>query len=279
MTPFSSKGFHPFHLVSPSPWPLLTSLSVFFVVLGTLNFLVKGDSAFVALPLSGLFSLLLCVTQWWRDVVKEMLFLGTQSNSVLSSLNLGFSLFIVSEAVLFLSLFYCWVSMTLSPDTVYGLTYPPKGIILTSITLIPFANTVLLISSSLTATIAHQYLSNNELSVTVANSKCMGMLLRTIGLGIIFLILQFSEYNQSSMTMTDSTFGSLFYSITGLHGSHVLIGILFLSVNFWRMMGGHFTPSSHFGFVASVWYWHFVDFIWLIVLALVYVWPAYQLLS
>ena len=66
-----------------------------------------------------------------------------------------------------------------------------------------------------------------------------------------------------SFALSDRVFGSVFYITTGLHGVHVLVGAAFLSVGAVRLGRGHFTASHHVGLEIAIWYWHFVDVVWL----------------
>nr|URW98526.1 cytochrome c oxidase subunit 3 [Antarctophthirus carlinii] len=256
-------GFHPFHIVSPSPWPLLTSLSLFSLMSSSFSLLTNGK-----LPILELSCLLLSVFQWWRDVVNESLLLGKQTKPVLISLKVSMLLFIASEAALFFSLFYTWLFMSLSPDPSLGLSFPPVGVAPMQISQVPLTNTILLLSSSVAITMSHNSISNPNQLTTALNE-----LLYTIILGLTFLLLQMKEYYDVSFTMSDGVYGSMFFVTTGLHGSHVLVGLIFLTICLIRMLLKHFTVQSHFGFLAAIWYWHFVDVVWLVVFTVIYWWP------
>lgn len=78
-------------------------------------------------------------------------------------------------------------------------------------------------------------------------------------LGAQFLWFQSLEYFSCSFTIADSVFGSAFFFLTGLHGLHVFLGLLFLIFNYCRFLAFHFTKSRHLGLAFSIWYWHFVD--------------------
>lgn len=92
--------------------------------------------------------------------------------------------------------------------------------------------------------------------------------------GVVFLRFQLGEYKAASFTIADRAYGSCFYILTGLHGSHVLGGTLFLAAMWVRNYFCHFIrPNRHMGVAFAVWYWHFVDVIWLIVFVWAYVWP------
>lgn len=99
-------------------------------------------------------------------------------------------------------------------------------------------------------------------------------LIYTIILGIIFIYCQYFEYTHASFDITDGIYGSIFYTLTGLHGAHVIIGVILLIFVFIRMIFNqyNFTFSPHIGITASVWYWHFVDVIWIFVYFIIYLW-------
>ncbi len=94
----------------------------------------------------------------------------------------------------------------------------------------------------------------------------------TIVLGVSFVCFQAYEYAKAGFGLREGIYPSLFFTTTGFHGSHVIIGIAFLSAVLFRVNKGQLTSHSHFGFTAAAWYWHFVDTVWLFLFALVYVW-------
>jgi cytochrome c oxidase subunit III len=133
---------------------------------------------------------------------------------------------------------------------------------------IPAINTLLLLSSGVTVTIAHWGLKQNN------RSKLIGGLVATVVLGLVFLFLQAYEYGHAysdlNLTLTQGAYGATFYLLTGFHGFHVTVGTIMLIVILLRSMKGHFTPEHHFAFEGVSWYWHFVDVVWLLLFVLVY---------
>ena len=95
---------HPFHLVSPSPWPLYTSTSLFTL---TLSAVLTFHSFSNSLPILyiGLISLVYSMSLWFRDVTNEATYLGNHTLAVQRGLNMGVGLFVVSEALFFLAIF------------------------------------------------------------------------------------------------------------------------------------------------------------------------------
>jgi len=259
----SSTPTHPFHLVTPSPWPLLLSLSLMFFILSLLVFLSGSSYA----PLFT--SLGLCASiifTWFGNIVTEGTFLGFHTKRVVSGLRLSIVLFIVSECFFFLSFFWAYLHFSLSPNVELGSLWPPVGITPLDYSTIPLLNTCVLLTSALTVTVSHSSLQ------TSYTSTSFFFLLLTVLLGSFFTVLQGFEYHLSSFTISDSSFGSSFYLATGFHGLHVIIGTLWLSVSLPRLLACHYSPTHHFCFEGRIWYWHFVDVIWLCLYLVIYIW-------
>jgi cytochrome c oxidase subunit 3 len=125
-----------------------------------------------------------------------------------------------------------------------------------------------LLSSGVTLTWAHWGLKKTCRKILI-----IGLCL-TILLGLTFLILQANEYYQAytvhQLTLNAGSYGSLFFLLTGFHGTHVTIGVTMLIVILVRSSMGHFTPDNHFAFLGVAWYWHFVDVVWLLLYILLY---------
>jgi len=253
---------HPFHLVRLSPWPLLVSISSLLSAFGLLSFISLSVVFYLCLGIS---CLLLCVFSWCSNIVREATFLGCHSRVVQSSLRLGFFLFIVSEVFFFISFFWAYLHFALSPAVEIGRLWPPKGIISIDASGLPLLNTVLLLSSAVSVTASHHFLL---VSSTVS---CASHLILTLYLALDFLLVQASEFYACPFTIADSVFGSSFFLLTGFHGLHVFFGFLFLVVSLVRLKSGHFSRSRHLGFEFAIWYWHFVDVVWLLLFVAVYI--------
>ncbi len=133
---------------------------------------------------------------------------------------------------------------------------------------IPALNTLILLTSGVTVTLAHWALKKNNRGALV------GWLLATVALGFTFLGFQIYEYGEAyghlNLTLESGIYGSTFFMLTGFHGAHVTIGAIMLTVIMFRAIKGHFTPDRHFAFEAVAWYWHFVDVVWLGLFIFVY---------
>lgn len=134
---------------------------------------------------------------------------------------------------------------------------------------IPLLNTCILLTSGAWLTLSHIKLKKGEYLESLI------FLLVTIIFAVLFVLLQFSEYLKSGFSINDTVYGGIFYMLTGFHGFHVLIGTIFLLVCLVRMHFAHFTPGNHFGFEAAIWYWHFVDVVWVFLYLFVYLWPGF----
>jgi len=203
---------------------------------------------------------------WFRDVIMEGTYLGNHTKQVQRGLNLGFALFIVSEVMAFMSVFWGFFHASLSPDVFLGSTWPPLGIDALDPFAIPLLNTLLLLSSGAFITYSHHALINGNRSGAI-----LGCFI-TIVLAILFTGLQYYEYLEASFTFADSVYGTTFFASTGLHGLHVIVGTIFITVGFIRMYLYHLTSDHHLGFEAAILYWHFVDVVWLFLFVAVYWW-------
>ena len=261
---------HPYHLVDPSPWPLITSFALLTLTLSAVmyfNGYVNGGTYLVF----GFLSTLLAMILWFRDVVAEGSFLGHHTFAVQKGLNMGVALFIVSEIFFFISIFWAYFHSALAPTVELGSHWPPAGIDPLNPFEIPLLNTILLLSSGSTITYAHHSLIQG--GKNGRKGTILGVIL-TIVLALIFTALQGLEYYEAPFTISDGAYGSTFFFATGFHGLHVIIGTLFITVAFFRILSYHLTDHHHLGFESSILYWHFVDVVWLFLYVSIYWWGA-----
>lgn len=256
---------HPYHIVTPSPWPILSSLAAFTITTGAVMYMHRYEGGAFTLSF-GLIFLTLILCCWWRDVIREATFEGMHTEPVQRTLKLGFLLFILSEVMFFFSFFWAFFHSSISPAIEIGGIWPPNGIAVFSPWGVPLLNTYILLYSGITVTLAHYAVISGDF-----DSACTGLSL-TVFYGVIFTFLQFLEYKNATFTITDGIYGSTFYMSTGFHGFHVIIGTLFLLVCFLRLWRGHFTRTHHVGLECAIWYWHFVDVVWLFLYASIYCW-------
>ncbi len=276
---------HDYHLVKPSPWPLVGSIFGAMTAIGLVMLLKgifgvpKGTPWVLCMGLAGL---LFTMGAWWADVVKEANE-GDHTPVVSIGLRYGMILFIASEVMFFVAWFWMFFEMalfhhvrTFSPidevRTAWA-AWPPKGVETLDPWHFPLINTLTLLLSGTTITWAHHALQHGD------RKNARNGLILTVLLGAMFSCIQAYEYREiileklffNTTSSSSGLYGSSFFMATGFHGFHVMIGTIFLLVCMIRLLNGAFTPRQHFGFEAAAWYWHFVDVVWLFLFAFIYV--------
>tara|TARA_R110002124_G_scaffold48028_5_gene142237 strand:- start:12706 stop:13539 length:834 start_codon:yes stop_codon:yes gene_type:complete len=268
----SHANDHDYHLVDPSPWPFVGSVSALALAFGAVAYF-DGASALWMLP--GFFGVIYTMIAWWSDVIKEA-HVGHHTPVVQMHLRYGMILFIASEVMFFVAWFWAFFDASLFVNEAQqvarveftGGQWPPTGVEVLNPWHLPLINTLILLTSGTTVTWAHHALLHND-----RRGLVWGLVL-TVFLGALFSSIQAYEYINATFSFSGSIYGSTFYMATGFHGFHVLIGTIFLIVCLVRALKGDFTPKQHFGFEAAAWYWHFVDVVWLFLFASIYVWGS-----
>nr|YP_009775989.1 cytochrome c oxidase subunit III [Paraahimia luodianensis]QJA16299.1 cytochrome c oxidase subunit III [Paraahimia luodianensis] len=254
---------HPFHLVDKSPWPITGAIGLMTMLSGTTMWFYNSNMTHMMM---GTTIILLTMIQWWRDVIRESTMQGLHTKKVILSMKLGMLMFILSEILFFTSFFWSFFHSSLAPVMEIGMKWPPLGIMTFNPINVPMLNTMILLSSGITITWAHNALINKNYS------KMNQAMMMTILLGIYFTILQAYEYLEAPFCISDSVYGSTFFMATGFHGLHVIIGTIFILISMKRGFNLHFSKNHHVGFEASAWYWHFVDIVWLFLYMSMYWW-------
>ena len=202
---------HPFHLVSPSPWPLYTSVSLFILTTSAVLFM-HGFHLYEYLVFIGVINTIYSMSLWFRDIISEGTYLGDHTYAVQRGINIGVGLFILSEALFFLAIFWAFFHSSISPSIELGAQWPPMGIQAINPFELPLFNTIILLSSGVTITYAHHSLIQGNRRGALYGSVF------TILLAVVFTIFQGVEYTVSSFTISDGVYGSCFYFGTGFHG-------------------------------------------------------------
>jgi len=253
---------HPYHMVQPSPWPVLGAGAALILAVGAILFMHEGGPWVFFV---GVACVLTVAAMWWRDVVREAEDGHSHNAIVRIGLRYGMSLFIFTEVMFFFAFFWAFFNASLFPA---GGVWPPKGIHTFNPWDLPFLNTLILLSSGVTLTWAHHGLIGGNRRDLVRG------LLATIALGLTFTCIQAFEYGHAAFGFKEGIYPTVFYMATGFHGFHVIVGTLFLIVCLLRAIKGHFTPTHHVGFEAAAWYWHFVDVVWLFLFSCIYWWGS-----
>jgi cytochrome c oxidase subunit 3 len=264
----ASAKNHDFHILPPSPWPLMGAISA-MVMLGGSVFWWHDQAWGVWVAALGLAGVLATFFFWFSDVRDEAN-AGDHTPVVQLHHRYGMILFIASEVMFFVAWFWAFFSAALYPSSaeVIGGVWPPKGIEPLDPFVYPLLNTLILLLSGTTITWAHHALIHGD-----RKAFKQGLWL-TIGLGVLFSMLQAYEYSHATFGFSGNIYGATFYMATGFHGFHVIVGTIFLAVCLWRAYLGDFTPKHHFGFEAAAWYWHFVDVVWLFLFLTIYIWGS-----
>jgi cytochrome c oxidase subunit 3 len=263
---------HDYHIIPPSIWPFTTAIGVFLMLFGAvLGF--HGNAGFFSdywLFLVGFLIVLYNMFGWWSDVVSESS-AGDHTPVVRISLRYGFILFIMSEVMFFAAWFWSFFKHALYPmgpdSPLVDGVWPPAGIETFDPWHLPLINTLILLCSGAAATWAHHALVHENNRQDVKHGLIIAILL-----GMLFTVFQAYEYSHAAFGLAGNIYGANFFMATGFHGLHVIIGTIFLFVCLMRVYRGHFTPEKHVGFEAAIWYWHFVDVVWLFLFFAVYIW-------
>jgi cytochrome c oxidase subunit 3 len=288
-----AKPHHDYHLVDPSPWPIVGAVSAFIMAVGLITWMRNSFAAAPYIFAIGSVGILYTMLGWWRDVAREATYQGHHTRIVQISHRYGMILFIASEVMFFVAWFWAYFNTALFPAdlqhfwrsallgcgeveancAIPGMWPPAPAADHTFISAfdpwhLPLLNTLILLTSGTTVTWAHHALLEND-----RKGLRWGLVL-TIILGITFTCVQAYEYGHADFTFGNHIYGSTFFMATGFHGAHVLIGSTFLIVCLIRAELGHFKPDQHLGFEFCAWYWHFVDVVWLFLFACIYVWGA-----
>jgi cytochrome c oxidase subunit III len=273
-----------------SHWPIVGSIGLFLMMVGVSTWL-NGASPGFWIMLSGVAVIIVMLGGWFGNVIAESR-QGLYNQQVDTSFRMGMFWFIFSEVMFFSAffgaLFYArnmaipWLGGSSNNFFTnlllwgeYESTWPTNGPgnvggeyqVMGPFGL-PLINTAILLTSSITVTLAHHMLrENRRLLLNI-------FLAATFILGFIFVFLQAEEYihayQEMNLKLTTGIYGSTFFMLTGFHGMHVTIGAIMLTIIWLRTMKGHFTPDNHFAFEAVAWYWHFVDVVWLGLYVFVY---------
>src|SRR6202158_2021491 len=282
-----------YYVPHSSPWPIYGSITLFTLMSGAVATLDNWLPAWALIP--GFVMLALLFIFWFHTVIAENQ-KGMYNLAVDRSFRMGMMRFIFSVVLFFAAffgaLFYARnLSVSWLPgdgvkvftrlllwnnfDGVWPTNGPAalgpraNGTFETVPAIgLPAVNTAILLTSSITITIAHHAL------LTGHRTRLKIFLAATFLLGFAFVGFQITEYREAytelGLQLGTGIYGSTFFMLTGFHGLHVTVGAIMLTVVWFRVLKGHFTPQRHFGFEAVAWYWHFVDVVWLGLFTFVY---------
>ena len=266
----SEQVTHPYHLVNPSPWPILMAFSILAFVLGG-AFALHHEPVGLPLVFAGAAAIIAVCFFWWRDVIREGINDHAHTDKVRLGLRLGMALFICSEVMFFVAFFWAYFGAAWFPKlpltdiwAIADGVWPPANIIAFDPFDLPLLNTLILLLSGTTVTWAHHALLEGKNEDVIKGLAC------TVALGFFFSIVQAYEYSHAAFGLKDGKYAATFYLATAFHGIHVMIGTAFLAVCLVRARRGTLTLKGHLGFEFAAWYWHFVDVVWLFLFVGIY---------
>jgi len=249
------------HLVENRWLPLRIRGARFLSILGVV-FWFKFGFRLILIIFTGL-GVILLIFIWFRDVSREGAFQGHHTFLVQGSLKWGLIWFLFREVWFFFRVFWGFFHVRIAPLSGGRYSWPFTGLNVIPPFQVPLLNTLILLMRGLTATLGHQEILGGVKSVWV--------LVRVV-LGLYFLSLQGVEYIASSFSMASGSYGSVFFFGTGFHGLHVCLGAAMLAVRRLRINRHLIRAYHHFGLEFSLWYWHFVDVVWLFLFFWIYTW-------
>jgi cytochrome c oxidase subunit III len=286
-----------YYVPSKSYWPIVAAISMFLTVYGAAHWLnaEPGEGFGKVTFWVGIVAVLGMFFGWFGAVIRESR-AGSYNAQVDRSFRMGMLWFIFSEVMFFGAFFgalfyarifsipwlggeghgvlthqFLWNSYTAAWGASGGGGPADVGGSFQTVAAwgLPLLNTLILLSSGVTITIAHHALKADH------RGRLLVFLGLTVLLGCLFLFCQAHEYMEAyehfNLTMRSGVYGATFFMLTGFHGMHVTLGTIMLAVIWLRCAKGHFTRDHHFGFEAVAWYWHFVDVVWLALFMFVYV--------
>ncbi|MGX5915415.1 cytochrome c oxidase subunit 3 [Aliidiomarina sp. Khilg15.8] len=284
-----------YYVPDSSIWPIIGAIALGLIAFGAAHYTIEFSNQEAGFGhwvlLAGIVVLLIMLVGWFRDQINESQS-GLYNDQLGRSYRQGMSWFIFSEVMFFMAffgaLFYArmvavpWLggasnnAMTaevLWPtfEAIWPLTTTPGGTETQAMGWLglPLINTIILVISSFTLHFAHTGLEKDK------RGPLKLWLVVTIVLGLIFLTLQMYEYVHAyrdlGLTLQSGIYGNTFFLLTGFHGMHVTLGALMLIIMLARVIKGHFSKKNQFAFEATVWYWHFVDVVWICLFFFVYI--------
>ena len=281
----STTNHGEYFIPEPSKWPLVGTVALTTTVIGAVTS-IHGGSVNWILPV-GILLIAYLFYGWFGAVIDESQ-ANNYNDQVVRSFRIGMLWFIFSEVMFFAAffgaLFYArtiavpWLGGASNNAMTNELLWPGFQAVWPLLTNpdntkfvapehamgalgLPAINTALLLTSSVTITLAHHALRAGH------RKPLIWWLAATVALGVAFIFFQVEEYmvayQEMGLTLSSGIYGSTFFMLTGFHGFHVTMGATMIAIILVRAIKGHFTPEKHFAFEAVAWYWHFVDVVWL----------------
>nr|AUT13548.1 cytochrome c oxidase subunit III [Tetranychus truncatus] len=242
---------------------------IIFLLINVMNNFFWNLLSWIFSFISFLFMIYFLLMKFFFLLKNENFFFGSFMKKKMNILINGFMLFIISELMVFISLFWSYIHNAYSPNMFMGNFWPPKGIIPANPTSMIIFGTSILLSSSLIIMVSHNSFLNKNFK-----QKSLIYLFYCMFMGILFIDMQILEMSNFFMKLNfnfnDSIFSSSFLFTTTLHSSHVILGLIALFMTFFFLLFNNNSLFFFLNYEFSVWYWHFVDYIWIGVFTLFY---------
>lgn len=256
------KYYHYYNEIPYTIWPFYISemlfIGIYFGVL-FLNGIKSGILSLISLSL-----LALAVFLWFYDILTESLIFGKYNRKLRRVIVIGFVLFLISEVFVFLGFFWAFFDRFFHNPGILGGISIPMGLEVFVSYKKPLYATIILLYSTIAFNGANYAFKWSTWSLSIAYSL-FGLLL-----GCIFLAIQVTEYRHLTFNITDTVYGSCFYLLTGFHGFHVVVGLVFLSIQHDRLISWTISQERHLGYILAMIYWHFVDIVWIFLFIFMY---------
>lgn len=263
------RKINDFYVPKSSPWPFFMALSLLGLTLSSVAFF-----HYYLIGLIGMIFSFICMifvaSMWWWDLIIETQNYSLFTPLIQRNIKIGMILFIISEVFFFFSFFWAFFHSSLSPSIAIGCIWPPEHFFYLGKVVDPWeiaiVNTAFLLVSGLLVSWGHHSLRLKDMEDTFFG------LFFCLFCASFFIGWQIYEYFYEDLLLCDGIYGSCFFMLTGFHGLHVIGGTIFLIVCTIRLRYEHFHDGRHVGLDCAVWYWHFVDVVWILLFIIVYIW-------
>jgi heme/copper-type cytochrome/quinol oxidase subunit 3 len=258
------RYFHYYNEIPYTRWPFYICMALFYAIFyGLLAW--NGINYVGILSLISFWIMVFAIMLWFIDLLNESMMFGKYNRKLRSVIVAGFMIFLTSEVFLFGGFFWAFFDRFFHTPAMVGGTSLPMGIEVFVWYKKPLYATLILLFSAIAFNGASYCMKWGSWTYAVAYST-FGLLL-----GLIFLVIQVTEYKHLIFNITDTVYGSCFYLLTGFHGCHVLVGMIFLTIQHERLVSWQFSRERHLGYSLAMIYWHFVDIVWIFLFIFVYV--------
>lgn len=257
-----------FFLINLSPTPIVYTLLLFFILncLNNFSWLIISYKITIILIIVFFFYLIYI---YFNIILNENFFIGFLTKKKKKIVSNGFLLFIISEIIVFISLFWSFIHNSFIPNIFIGNFWPPKGINAANPTRIIIFGTSILLSSRIIIIISHRCIIHKNFK-----KKTLIYFFFCLFIGLVFVDLQIIEIRNNFLKLNfnfnDRIFRNSFLFTISLHSTHVILGLIGLLYSYILLIKNFNSKMFFINFEIRIWYWHFVDYIWIFVFRIFY---------